>query len=91
MADKLHDLAARYGGRFAVITVYVNTDEDFHKLGKRVRKAARGMKLNAARVQVAGYEAGPEALKGWGLVAQAMAAEMADPRAVPFDDGDGDK
>lgn len=87
--SEIQDLGARYGGRLAIITIYVNTDEDFHKLGARIRKAARGQKLNAARVQIEGYEAGPDAIKAWEAIAAAMAKEMAHPKAVPFDDGTG--
>lgn len=87
--SEIQDLGARYGGRLAIITIYVNTDEDFHKLGARIRKAARGQKLNAARVQIQGLEAGPDATEAWEMIAAAMAKEMAHPNAVPFDDGTG--
>jgi len=84
MKPEQYDFGARYGGRLVQIEVYCNTDEDPDKIAKRVQRAARGIKLNAAVVRVGLYE-GEKAKEMWDLIAQWAAQTHADPNAKPID------
>jgi hypothetical protein len=78
-----HDFGARYGGRLIVVEVFCNTDEDPNKIGKRIQRAARGIKLNAAATRIRLYE-GKEALEVWNEIAKMGADIHANPNAKPF-------
>ena len=80
---EMHDFAARYGGRIVALEVYVNSDEDAHKLAKRVQRAARGMSLNAVICLAKIYE-GPDALEVWNKIAEVAGRAAANPESKSF-------
>ncbi len=80
-----HDFSARYGGRYLVIQVFVNTDEDHNKVVRRVTNAARGIKLNAVMATVAVHKAGTESEAAWGEIAKISAEAHANPNVKPWD------
>jgi len=74
-------MAARYGGRFLVIQVFVNTDENHEKVVKRIFNAARGIRFNAAVTTVAVHPSGPESEMAWNKIAEETARAAKDPAA----------
>lgn len=79
------DMGARYGGRYLVIQIFVNTDEDGNKVMRRVTSAARGIKRNAAMGTLEIHGAGEQALANWAEIAKLSADAAADPGAGPID------
>ena len=62
-----HDMSAKYDGRVIKVEIYVNTDEEHYALLKRIRRAARGDRLNATLMALSVYE-GEEGKKVWDVI-----------------------
>ena len=84
----LQDMGARYGGRYLVIQIYVNTDEDGSKVMRRVTSAARGIKMNAAMATLSVHQAGAQAMADWADIAKISADVAANPHVQPVDLGE---
>lgn len=83
--SNFHDFAPRYGGRVIKLEVYVNSDESTEKVGRRVRNAARGQKINAVVCTVALFE-GEKGREAWALISKFVAQAATDPSLKPIDD-----
>jgi len=61
------DMTMKYGGRVVKVELYVNSEEEHYHLLKRIKRAARGERMNAALILLSVYE-GEEGQKVWKVI-----------------------
>lgn len=78
------DFGLRYGGRVLALHIYINTDQDFNKMAKRVQRVARGLRNDAIVCWVEGYE-GENGRVAWEAMQEVVVRMAANPNSQPVD------
>jgi hypothetical protein len=82
MADQ-HDFSLKYDGKVLVLHIVMNTDQDPNRLMDRIKRLARGPRLDALVAWIEGYD-GDAGRQVWDEVQKIAVQAHADPKAKPW-------
>lgn len=83
MSNDPQDFSLKYDGQVLVIHLVMNTDQDPHRLMDRIKRLARGPRLDAIVAWVEGYS-GEDGAKVWKEIQKTVVEVSADPRTKPW-------